>query len=406
MDAAELPILNALDLALDDALSGSLERRQEDLLTAKGRVSDLLQVLARSEYVQALGEALEDTDLESIEIWLNEDHIVRRNETLEGSVLLADGELEVRGEVRGDVIVLDGHLVIADGAHVDGDIRLVDSSIEQDGEVGGAVVDVSRELNRARHRLRDEIRTEIREELRRDRRTSRSYGFGSRAARAVGSVFESIFGFVLLGLMLALATRFGGERLDTVARAVKENPTRSAAVGFAGAFLVAPVYILGLLVLTVSIVGIPALLIWAPLFPLAVALGAFVGYVGVGHHIGRWVLGHDFHWLDFVDEESDTQVRLVGLAALLAPFAVAGIIQLLPLVGWMGGLLSALGSIACLTALVMGFGAVIITRGGRYSNYAFDLDVDLNADWSPSDAPEGPLESQDVTEADAGGEDE
>ena len=46
----------------------------------------------------------------------------------------------------------------------------------------------------------------------------------------------------------------------------------SGLIGLAGSFLVIPAFVLGIIALTISIVGIPALLAWVPLFPIAVVL--------------------------------------------------------------------------------------------------------------------------------------
>ena len=386
-EATELELLQALDEVLEDAVAEAANvrrRSDEEALEVQEGLSGLLRLLARSDYSEGLGEALEDVDLDRIQVWFDEDHTIQRDEVVDGTVLLVEGELDVRGRVRGDVIVIGGQLSLDGDATVDGDIRLIDSSLsESNGEVRGSVVDVTRELRESRSRIREEIRDEIRNELRRSTRVryERSDGFVSRTARAVGGVFEAVLTFVLIGILALGVSRFGGERVDRVVRAVGNNPARSAAVGFAGSFLVVPVYILGLLVLTVSIVGIPALLIWGPLFPLAVALGGFVGYVSVSQFVGRWVLSHGFPWLDWVNEDSDNHVRLVGLAALLVPFAAASVLQIVPIVGWLGGIVSALGTLACLVALIMGFGAVIITRGGRLSGYDFDMSADTG-DWA------------------------
>jgi len=398
LDPDEIPLLRSVDDALEEgvAVAATVQERVEEQVGRGEGLGSLLRLLARADYGRGLSEALESTDLDRLQVWLDEDHVIGRGETVDGTVLVVEGDLDVRGRVRGDVIVVGGSLELDEGATIDGDVRLIDSRLSRDGgEVRGTVVDVTRELERDRTRIREEVRRELERELDRSSRVrDRSHGFSSRAARAVGGVFESVLTFVLLAVLALVITHFGSDRVDSVVRAIGQNPTRSAAVGFAGSFLVLPVYILGLVVLAVSIVGIPALLIWAPIFPLAVALGAFVGYMGVGHYVGQWVLDREFTWLDWVDRNNDASVRLVGLGALLVPFAAASLLRVVPLVGWMGGIVSALGSLACLAALVTGFGAVIITRGGRYSSYGFDIDGELR-NWSgdtvyPDDGTDAP----------------
>lgn len=267
---------------------------------------------------------------------------------------------------------------------------------------------------RLRDEIREEVRDEVRDEIRRELEhemtdRGRSSGYSApRALRAAGDVLGTVFAYLVSGVLALLLMRFAGPRLDSVAREIGYRPGRAAAVGFAGGFLLLPVFVIGIVALAVSLIGIPLLLVWVPLFPLLVGLAAFAGYVGVSHHIGRWVLEHEWPWLDRVDGTRDTHVRLTGLAALLLPFAAGGALGALPLIGWAGGLLEALGSIACLAAVLVGFGAVIITRGGRYATSwsgSTDDELETAAEWAPVDDMDDahtPREADDAPEADDG----
>lgn len=244
-------------------------------------------------------------------------------------------------------------------------------------------------------RFRDEIREEVREELRREfeREMSpartRSSGYSApRALRAAGDVLGSVFTYLVAGALALLLMRFAGPRLDSVTREIQHRPGRAGAVGLAGGFLLLPVFVIGAVVLTVSLIGIPLLLVWLPLFPLAVAVAAFAGYVGVSHHVGRWVLDQNWSWLDRVDRNRDAHVLLTGLGALMLPFAAGSALGALPLIGWAGGLIEVLGTIAGVAALFVGFGAVVITRGGRYATSwpgSLDDELETAAEWSSVD---------------------
>ena len=259
---------------------------------------------------------------------------------------------------------------------------------------------------RLRDEIRDEIREEVREELRRElerdmsgRAPSRGYS-APRALRAAGDVLGTVFTYLVSAALALLLLRFAGPRLDAVTREIRHRPGRAAAVGFAGGFLLLPVFVIGAVVLAVSVIGIPLLLVWVPLFPLAVCLAAFAGYVGVSHHVGRWVLDQDWSWLDRLDRNRDAHVLLTGLAALMLPFAAGSALGALPLIGWAGGLIEVLGTIAGLAALFVGFGAVVITRGGRYATSwpgSLDDELETAAEWSPVDEMD---DSQVVREAD------
>lgn len=391
---AEADILRAVDGALEGAVAGASGGVSRSV--AGQRMGELLEAVAHSENVEALGTALEDVDLESLGIWLHQDHTVREGTSHSGSVLVVGGHLDVRGTVDGDVIVLDGTITLREDGEVDGDIHLIQSDLERrGGEVDGEVVDVTRQLRRAESQFREEIMAEVTRELSRTRAARRTSGF-ARVGRAVGDIVEAGVTFAILGLLTLLLTRFSADRLDVVTRAVGRQPARSAVVGFAGGFLILPVYVLGIVVLAISVVGLPVLLAWVPLFPLAVVVAGFMGYVGVGQQVGRWVLEHDFPWLDRVDGSRPTHLRLLGLATLTAPFVVGNALQVLPLVGWTGSLVIGMGTIASVAATLTGLGAVIVTRGGRRPvDYDFEEPAYDPVDWHDAEDDDAPGEAGD-----------
>lgn len=393
---ADLALLNAVDRAIDTAVAGASDDPRQ---TRGGRlVVGLLDILSRDGRFGELGAALEGVDLESMEVVLDEGRVVGQGEAVHGSVLVAGSELEVHGRIAGHAILVDGVLVLEEGGTVEGDARVVDGRVEErGGTLRGDVVRRSQDVDRVRHEVREQVRREVRREIERDRSRNRGGLLGGGpVARALGGLFEAVATFVVLALAMLLMGRIAGERLDAVTEAVRHNPARSAAVGFAGGFLMLPVYVVGIVLLAVSIVGIPLLLAWAPLFPLAVVAAGFAGYVGVSHHVGRWVLGQNLSWLARADVRNPVHVRLAGMAALLAPFPAASVLGGLPMVGWTGDVVHVLGVLGCFAAVIVGLGAVLVTRGGRYpaSSYAFaDALDDLGAqqDWpdrsEPPDAP-------------------
>ena len=69
-----------------------------------------------------LARALDDADPGSLGVLVRQDRIVRAGTSVEGGLLLVGGELDVRGRVRGDVIVVDGLLTLAASGRIDGDV--------------------------------------------------------------------------------------------------------------------------------------------------------------------------------------------------------------------------------------------------------------------------------------------
>ncbi len=378
LSAAEREVMAEVARAVEEAVANGVPSRAPARNQSRFRVTEeerartFLRFLARR--VPEMRLALEDLDVESVELILGEDRAIPRDASVDGSVLIADGTLEVRGRIRGHAVVVDGTAVLEEGGRVDGDVRLWDAHLERrGGSVHGDVVDVLRERGDA-PTAGVRLQEHIQQEAARDRWEGRRHsGVLSRVGRAAGGVLEAGASFLVFAFLTLLSTRLAGDRVDAVAHAVQQGPARSAAVGLATGFLILPLYLLGAAVLAVTIVGIPVLLAWIPLYPVVVAAACAVGYVAASHQVGRWVANQNISKLEWVDPHNPTHLKLLGVAALTAPFAVGAVASAVPVVGWIGVLVRVLGSLACVAAAVTGLGAVIITRGGRYpaTDYAF-----------------------------------
>jgi len=56
--------------------------------------------------------------------------IVPEGEAIEGDLIVENGSLEIQGEVKGNVTVIDGKLLMANASHVDGDTKQIDQLFE------------------------------------------------------------------------------------------------------------------------------------------------------------------------------------------------------------------------------------------------------------------------------------
>ena len=360
---AERNLLAAVSGYFAGALAGTA--RTDVQAPDEGRRQGLLQAMAMARNRDALVRALEDTDLESLTVLVGQDHVVPAGTQVEGGFLLVDGELDVRGRVRGDVIVADGTLTVTSG-RIDGDARLVDSRLQgSGGGVVGDVADISERLRREERETEERIRAEVQRELSQSARSSqRSSRFLWKVRRASQFTFDTLIAFVIAGLLSWLATGLAGGRVGVVVRAIADQPARSAVVGLAGGFAAVPVYVIGTAALVATMLGIPLLIVWVPLFPVAVLVAALVGLVGVSDHVGRWVLRRGFRWLNRADPRRPSYTRLLGLGTMFIPWMAGSWFQVLPLTGWVGDLLQVAGTMGFFLAVATGFGAVILTRGG------------------------------------------
>ena len=226
---------------------------------------------------------------------------------------------------------------------------------------------------RIRLEIREELREQLRDELRRELRDAGEARRGYRPLRALGRGITEVMGDVITFLLLSLfalgAVYFAKDNLEVVANTAQRNPMRAGMVGLAGAFLVLPTWILGCVALVASVVGIIALPFWALLFPIAVALGAGLGYLAVARNLGEWVASRNIRSLEWLRPTNTFYAVTAGIGALLAFHVSASILDIVPFFGFFSGLLATLGTMAIVATLLIGFGAVLLTRGGRQTDF-------------------------------------
>ena len=404
-----------VDEALERALRASDRQDAADVSVSASDERSLARILLGSaSRLGILEEALEGLGSE-LRVYVDEDVTIEEGTVVEGSVLVIEGTLRIEGEVRGDVVVVDGALEIMESGVVEGEARIADARVlRNEGVVEGGVVDVLEEEREVedelRERLREEIRAEVRRDLRRELRhvTSAEHDDGfsimspfRAVIRGVGGVFEKLMLVFLLGLLGAGFLAFAGENMEAISETARRSPGRAAMVGLAGTFLLIPVWILGLVALVVSIVGIPVAIAWAPLFPLAAALAALLGYLAVAQNTGEWLADSSFPYTGWIRKSNPVFTMVGGLVGLLLAFMVGHLISIAPFLDFLGGLLFAAGFLITAAAVLIGFGAVLLTRGGRRREYydAYDPDAAWEAAMNV-DADEGPdgstTESNDV----------
>ena len=227
--------------------------------------------------------------------------------------------------------------------------------------------------DRIRLEIREELRSELRDELRRELRNAGEESRGYRPLRALGHGITEVMGdvitFLLLSLLALGAVYFAKDNLEIVADTALRNPMRAGMVGLAGAFLVLPTWILGCVALVASVVGIIALPFWLLLFPVAVTLGAGLGYLSVARNVGEWVASRNIRSLEWLRPTNTFYAVTAGIGALLAFPVAASILDIVPFLGFFSGLLATLGTMAIVATLLIGFGAVLLTRGGRQTDF-------------------------------------
>jgi hypothetical protein len=373
-------VAGAIDQALEAALAGApAQANAADPSVSLGDARALVRLLLdRDGRLALLDDAFEDVG-DGARVEIGSDLVIGADETVAGDLVVIEGDARIEGAVAGDVVMVGGTLELLEGSVVEGSVRLADARLlRNQGEIEGDVVEVQNEepvLGEVREDIRrevvDEVRAEIRQEMRRDEGRSMLGPFRS-VASAVGGVLENLVTILILGLIGAAVIAFGGEKVDVIAETVRRAPGRSAAVGAAGTILLIPVWVLGFVALVVSIVGIPVAIAWLPLFPIAACLAALVGYLTVARNAGEWLADSDLPWTQWIRKSNSLITMTGGLVGLMALFVAANVISMAPFLGFLRGLLAVAGFVVTFAALQIGFGAVILTRGGRRRDYARD----------------------------------
>lgn len=253
--------------------------------------------------------------------------------TVEGDVRGAAGSVDIQGRVGGDVEIGAGSLTVGEDAVVEGRLQAgvgsarIAGTVLGDAEIGTSslVLESSATFGgdlRYDGELTDRGATVEGSLIRDDSLGGMTFDPG----RGLGDAVFDVYGFLVnlvLGAVLLLAFPGASRRL---AERVRSEPLRSG--GFGLAVLVGVPILLVLVAIT--IIGIPLAIVGALLF----ALAAWIASVYGRYAVGEWLLG-------YVGTDNRWAALLVGMVAVglvgLVPF-LGGFVEFLVLLLGLGGL--------------------------------------------------------------------
>ncbi|MFB6150227.1 MAG: polymer-forming cytoskeletal protein [Haloarculaceae archaeon] len=262
--------------------------------------------------------------------------------TVEGDVEATGGTVQILGRVGGDVDAAGGTLAVGEEARINGTLTAGGGTVTVAGTVGGdarlggnvlltdtATIDGSLRYDGEFTR---ESGATVGGTVTRDPDLDVGFGDGFSVPSGVFTVYGVVVALLLGALLLLAFPAFSGG----VAESVAVEPLRTAAVGLL-AVVVIPV---ALLVLAITIVGIPLSLAGFVAFALLVWVGTVYGRYAVG----AWLLS-------LADYEN-------RWASLALGVALVAFVRLLP-VPFLGGFVR-------LVVFLLGFGALV---GGLWDGY-------------------------------------
>jgi hypothetical protein len=277
---------------------------------------------------------------------------VAEGERVDGDAVAIGGSVRVNGDVRGEVVSVGGHITLGPHASVGKNVVVVGGTLRRDPQarVDGRVQQIgigSFDWSRARWRDLNPM----------------WLWWGSMLGSAVAFV-GTLTRVAIMCLMAAIVILFGQKYVERAGDHVSTDALKAGAIGFLAQVLFIPVLVLLILLLVVTIIGIP-LLILVPFLILGLMLVAFVGFTAVGHRVGLAVSTR-FGWP--VDNPYWTTV--IGIVAVMLPLMLARLVNLGGLVLMPFGFgLGLIGVVVEYLAWTVGFGAVALARfsGGTFS---------------------------------------
>jgi hypothetical protein len=267
-------------------------------------------------------------------------------------VVVIGGSAYVKGEVTGDVVVIGGLVELGPHADVGNDITVVGGRFRRDPDarVRGRVNQIGPGISLNGLRFG-------------------RWPFGP-ATFFWGSMWGGLFAFlstlmrlVILCVLASLIVLVGRDYVETISARAAAEPLKAGAVGFLAQLLFLPLLVVTIVVLVVTIIGIPFLVL-IPFAVLGLVALFVVGFTAVAYHVGRLAAGRLGS-----PPLNPYLTTMVGIFVVMSPVLLARMI------GIGGAILVPLalpllliGFVAEYVAWTVGLGAVALTRFDRPSN--------------------------------------
>lgn len=273
---------------------------------------------------------------------------VNSDETINGDVVAVGGGANVDGQVRGDVVAIGGGITLGSHANVDGDVTVIGGALHRDpaARVGGEIHEIGwGDVNFAPGAWR--VWPIF----------NRSGGgfFGS----TLGSFFALISTVARLAVLCILASivlLFGRGYVERIGLRAASEPLKAGAVGLLMQLLFFPVLIATIVLMVVTIIGIP-LLVLVPFALLAFALLFLIGFTAVTSDVGRLAVSRFGG-----DEYNPYLVAVIGIVVVLSPVLLSRLVGFAGLLWPITWTLLILGLLAEYVAWTIGLGAVALVR--------------------------------------------
>lgn len=271
--------------------------------------------------------------------WLGE-YGLGTGDTLRGHLVVIRGSAEIFGRVEGNVVTLDGDIVVHRG-----------------GSVSGDALALSGRVRDAEHAIEGEVRA-----LSQVAEASPRPGPLSVFRRGAGLL--GVF-LILAGIGFGLVT-FARPSLETVSDTIRHSLGRAFVVGLLAQMLVIPTFGMLVVGLALTVVGVLLIPFAVATYVFLVLAMAVMGTLAMAHAMGESYTRRRMALGVLLAPNSYRYVAL-GLGALLALWAVWAAFGWVPVAG---SLIFGGAFLVTWVLSTVGFGASILSRGGVRPDFA------------------------------------
>jgi hypothetical protein len=255
---------------------------------------------------------------------------------LTGDVASWRGPLEIRGTIDGNAVAIGSDVVVLPGGHVRGDALSVGGQVRM---AGGTIDGESRSIS--------------------------AFSVGPIAgprltpAQATRRSLSLAITCYLILIAMALAVAIGARaHLETIAATIRTDFSRSFLFGLLGEIAALPLFLLTMVALAITIVGILLIPFAAVAYALAVLGALDLGFLAMSLILGDAMMRNE----GSLRNTSPIITHLIaGLTVFLVLWLLAGGAAFL---GLAGSVLRLLAFLSTWIAATVGLGATIITRAG------------------------------------------
>lgn len=271
---------------------------------------------------------------------------VDEDETITGDVVVIGGSARIDGEVRGEVVVVGGSAELGPRAVITRDLAVIGGVLQR--AEGARVQGQLHEIGVGELDFGDFAPW-------RDWRRGSMRGFTRTFA-----LMSTLGRVAILCVLGALVMLLGRQYVEKTSLRAAAEPLKAGAVGFLAQLLFLPVLLVTIVILIITLIGIPLLLL-IPFALLGLCAIALLGFTSMAYRIGQFV-SERFGW----GLSGPYAATVLGVLVIVSPLLLGRLLSLIggPIMPIAFGLF-VIAFIVEYLVWTIGFGAVALARLDR-----------------------------------------